>query len=128
MNRKASTLTRRTFVGGTTATIALGVTGGLFSTKTSHAGTSANQLARHAPHDLFAHHCRLVHKAMGEKLTAIVADPQISDQETSLALRTTFCPCCKTRISARYPASSGEGLFVTDNGTAITKVNYHATT
>ena len=47
--------------------------------------------------------CALVHPQMSEKLMRIVADPEVSAAETSLALRTTRCPACNTQITASYP-------------------------
>ena len=60
-------------------------------------------LSNRRPNTRF-HHCSLVHKAMSDKLTRIVADPAISAEETNRALRTTRCPCCDTQINASYPA------------------------
>ncbi|MGB7286386.1 MAG: hypothetical protein WBC71_05600 [Salaquimonas sp.] len=104
------TVSRRGFVaGGAAAGVAAsaaGVLGGLFGgpIATATAKTITSVAAKpHGSYPFFAYHCSLVHKAMGDKLTRIVADPNISAEETNKALRSTFCPCCDTQISASYP-------------------------
>lgn len=99
-------VSRRGFVGGSAALSASAVLGGLFAgpmVKTAAASASAIATKPHNAYPAFAYHCSLVHKAMSDKLTRIVADPNISAADTSKALRTTFCPCCSTQINASYP-------------------------
>lgn len=108
-------INRRAFVGGAGAVAAAGVTGALFSGSAAKAAVlGGTDTVATAPHDLFAHHCSLVHKAMSDKLTAMVANPAVSAEETSLALRTTFCPCCNTQISANYPATPLHPKFIAE--------------
>ena len=116
MNLTQKPVSRRGFVAGGSALAATAVFGahlgpavasaasGVVSTTSPLSGLSGR------PHQLFAYHCALVHKAMGDKLTRIVADPAISREETTLALRTTRCPCCNTQISASFGAlQTGSG-------------------
>lgn len=104
MNR--SNISRRKFVSGTAAIAATGVTASLFASSAVKAAVPATKGIASGPYgpvDLAKYHCSLVHKAMSDKLTRIVADPNISSADTAQALKTTFCPCCSTQINASYP-------------------------
>ena len=108
------TISRRKFVRGAASVTAAGATAALFGGSMAKAaagigrvaptGVIGNGIGANGSVDLFKHHCSLVHKAMGDKMTRIVADPDISSRDTAHALRTTFCPCCKTQINASFPA------------------------
>ena len=104
-------LTRRDFVGGLAAGGAAAVGLGFVSVSPAKAarrivptgGSGRRIVATSHPHQLFEHHCKLVHRTMGEKLTRIASDPSISNEVKTVALRTTKCPCCNTQISASFP-------------------------
>ena len=110
MNLTQKPVSRRGFVAGGSALGASAVLGTLFGPGIASAAASivpaASQISTAAggPYPFFVYHCILVHKAMSDKLTRIVADPAISREETALALRTTRCPCCNTQINASFPA------------------------
>jgi len=106
------TMNRRAFVSGSTSMAAVGVTASLFATGAVKAMPPAIKSAKGSTHvvggtngpiDLAKYHCSLVHKAMSDKLTRIVADPNVSSSKTAHALKTTFCPCCQTQITAAFP-------------------------
>jgi hypothetical protein len=103
------TMNRRKFVRGAAAVSAAGATSALFGGTIARAAVGASQggmisgMAPGGPVDLAKYHCSLVHKAMSDKLTRIVADPNVSSRDTAHALKTTFCPCCKTQINASFP-------------------------
>lgn len=104
-------MNRRKFVRGAAAAGAASATVTLFGGTIARAAIAAPQESAikasvsSGPVDLARYHCSLVHKAMSDKLTRIVADPDVSNKDTALALRTTFCPCCNTRINASYPVA-----------------------
>jgi hypothetical protein len=110
MTLSSKTISRRGFVSGTTAIGASAVLGALFGPSLATAAAKAVPtvapagVAANGTYPFFVYHCSLVHKAMSDKLTRIVADPAISVEETNKALRSTRCPCCDTQINASYPA------------------------
>jgi len=112
------TMSRRRFVSATAtlgAATGLGVMfGGAPASAARRIGPKSGSgrkiVAANKPHQLFEHHCKLVHKAMSDKLSEIIADPAISEEATSLAIRTTSCPCCNTRISASLPYRGKTGV------------------
>lgn len=100
-------LTRRGFVGGATAAVAVtGMFGGPVA-KAVAGSMPKRAMTRYKPVSLTAYHCSLVHAAMSAKLARTVADPAISAKDTAKALKSTRCPCCDTQITANLAAVQG---------------------
>lgn len=111
MTLSSKTISRRGFVSGTSAIGASAVLGALFgpslataTAKLTPAIAPVKAAVANGQYPFFVYHCSLVHKAMSDKLTRIVADQAVSVEETNKALRSTRCPCCDTQINASYPA------------------------
>jgi hypothetical protein len=111
--RGAGKISRRRFVAGSAS---IAAAAGLYANPVSTMaaamrsdvgrGGAGIPMRRFKPVSLFAHHCSLVHQAMGEKLARTVSDPAICAEQTAIALRTTRCPCCNTMIAPVEGTSS----------------------
>ncbi len=112
MNNLKAGVSRRQFVGGSSAIAASAALSGLFAApsmaKAAISGPFSGAGISKQTYPLFVYHCKLVHKAMGDKLTRIVTDPAISEFDTNLALRTTRCPCCDTQIHPGFSVGAGK--------------------